>query len=75
MQFRVSGFNFLNHPLVSFNNSNMSTLSLNAGDAVTTYTTPQQALAGLAISNAAAFGSTAFKNGVRIVELGFKYNF
>jgi hypothetical protein len=53
----------------------MGTLALVAGDTVSTYTTPAQALAGLQITNAAAFGSTAFRNGVRIVELGFKYNF
>jgi hypothetical protein len=76
MQFRLSGFNFLNHPLTSFNNINLSTLYLNAGDCTgCTYTTAGQALAGLSITNAASFGSTAFRNGVRIVELGFKYNF
>jgi len=40
-----------------------------------TATTPQQAIQNATISNASTFGSTAFRNGVRIVELGFKYNF
>jgi hypothetical protein len=76
MQFRVSGFNFLNHPITSFNNNNLGSLSLDAGDCTgCTYTTPSQALAALQITNASTFGSTAFRNGVRIVELGFKYNF
>jgi hypothetical protein len=76
MQFRVSGFNFLNHPLTSFNNNNLGSLSLSAGDCTTCkYTTPADALAGATITNASTFGSTSFKNGVRLVELGFKYNF
>jgi len=76
MQFRVSGFNFLNHPITSFNNNSLGSLSLTAGDCSTcTYTTPSQALAGVQISNASSFGYTPFRNGVRIVELGFKYNF
>jgi hypothetical protein len=32
MQFRGSGFNFLNHPLTSFNNQNLDTLYLTAGN-------------------------------------------
>jgi hypothetical protein len=76
MQFRVSGFNFLNHPLTSFNNNNLGSLSLSAGDCTTcTYTTPADALKGATITNASTFGSTSFRNGVRLVELGFKYNF
>jgi hypothetical protein len=76
MQFRVSGFNFLNHPIASFNNNNLGSLNLAAGTCSTcTYTTPQQALAAVQITNTGSFGYTAFRNGVRIVELGFKYNF
>jgi hypothetical protein len=76
MQFRVSGFNVLNHPLTSFNNNNLSTLNLNVGNcAGCTATTPEQAIQNATITNASTFGSTAFRNGVRIVELGFKYNF
>jgi hypothetical protein len=76
MQFRVSGFNFLNHPLTSFNNNNLNTLNLNVVNCTgCTATTPQQAIQNAAIGNASTFGSTAFRTGVRIVELGFKYNF
>lgn len=76
MQFRVEGFNFLNHPLTSFNNADLSTLSLQAGDCSSCkYTTPEQAIQNATIINAQTFGSTAYKNGVRILELAFKYNF
>jgi hypothetical protein len=76
MQLRGSGFNFLNHPLTSFNSQNLSTMYLTAGDpSGSNYTTLTQALENATITNANTFGSTAFKNGVRIVELAFKYNF
>jgi hypothetical protein len=76
MQFRISGFNFLNHPLTSFNNTNLGSLSLQAGDCTTCkYATLSDALQNATITNADTFGSTAFRNGVRIVELAFKYNF
>ena len=84
MQFRGSGFNFLNHPLTSFNNNNLGTMYLTANDcsaaAQAAGTCPQyssltQALQNVAITNAGTFGYTSFKNGVRIVELAFKYNF
>ena len=80
VQFRVSGFNFLNHPLTSFNSANTSTLNLIAGCSSTgtncpTYTTPGQAIEHAVISNASVFGSTQFKTGVRILELALKYDF
>jgi hypothetical protein len=76
MQFRLSGFNFLNHPLSSFANYNLSSLSLIAGDpAGSSYATPQAAISGVKILNTSNFGYTAYKYGQRIVELGFKYNF
>lgn len=76
MQFRLSGFNFLNHPISSFDSEDTSRpLSLYMQDPTTSkYTTFQEAIGGLApqVSN---FGSTSWKAGERIVELGFKYNF
>lgn len=77
IQFQFSGFNFLNHPLISFNPQNLNTLDLVAGDSCSSckYSTPSEALQNATITNASTFGSTAFKNGVRIVELGLKYNF
>lgn len=81
MQFRVSGFNFLNHPLTSFNNNDLGSLNLAAGDPCPTpancpvYTTAAQALQNAGISNASNFGFTPYKNGVRILELALKYDF
>jgi hypothetical protein len=76
MQFRGSGFNFLNHPLISFNNQNLDTLYLTAGNCTgCQYTSLSQALQNAIITNSNTFGYTSFRNGVRIVELAFKYNF
>lgn len=76
MQFRISGFNFLNHPLTSFSGNNLGSLDLSVGDCASCkYSTPQEAIQNATIINAKTFGSTAFRNGVRIMELGFKYDF
>lgn len=76
IQLRASGFNFLNHPLTSFNNNNLGSLSLQIGDCTTCkYTTMSDALQNATITNADTFGATSYRDGVRIVELAFKYNF
>lgn len=76
MQFRISGFNFLNHPISSFASSNLSNLILNTGYADNTvYTNPTDALNNLGIKNKDKFGYTIYKVGQRVAELGFKYNF
>jgi hypothetical protein len=77
IQFRGSGFNFLNHPITSFSGLDPSNpLNLQVGDASTShYTSLQDALNGAKIVNPTIFGGTLYKRGQRIVELGFKYNF
>jgi len=81
LQLRVSGFNFLNHPISSFNNNNLAALNLTYADPACDKTTgagcfysQQAALAGMTLENA-GFGYTPYKAGVRIVEFGVKYNF
>ena len=75
MQFRLAGFNFLNHPLPSFQASNTSALNLTYGLPVGyTASSPQQAFAG-ATQNSNNFGYTPYKQGYRIVEVGARYNF
>jgi hypothetical protein len=76
MQFRISGFNFLNHPLYSFNSASLNDLTLVIGECPgCTPTTPTQAIQDAKISNAKTFGYTTAKDGVRIVELAFEYDF
>jgi hypothetical protein len=75
MQFRLAGFNFLNHPLYAFEASNSSALNLTYGlPAGYVATSPQQAFAA-AVQNSANFGYTPYKQGYRIVEVGARYNF
>jgi hypothetical protein len=81
LQLRASGFNFLNHPISSFNNNNLAALALTFGDqpcnqtsGAGCYYSQQAAFAGVQLENS-GFGYTPFKAGVRIVEFGVKYNF
>ena len=81
IQLRMSAFNFLNHPIPSFSNNSLSALDLTFADpscstttGVGCFHTAQAAYSGMTLQNA-GFGYTPFKNGVRIIEFGAKYNF
>lgn len=69
LQFRLAAFNFLNHPLTSFNKNDTYNLTLGFQDAV-----PGQALKQqyLLYQN---FGSAGIKYGARLVELSVKFQF
>lgn len=81
LQIKVAGFDFLNHPLSSFNTQDQAEMDLIIQDpSNANYTNLKEALAG-AIPNSGTFGRTQYKaspteNGPgRIVELGAKYTF
>jgi hypothetical protein len=81
LQLRISGFNFLNHPIPTFTNNSGNALSLTYQDPACNSTTgagclytQSAAIGSLALSNA-GFGYTPYKTGARIVEFGAKYNF
>jgi hypothetical protein len=59
LQFRVDGYNFMNHPLWSFNGSNLG-LSFDPSTGKV---------------NSSLFGTTTTKQGHRIVELAVKFFF
>jgi hypothetical protein len=69
-QLHASAFNFLNHPLVSFNNNDNTNLNLGSLN----YAVAGQALTPsmLRVPN---FGIANIKYGSRLVELGAKYTF
>jgi Carboxypeptidase regulatory-like domain len=76
MQFRLAGFNFLNHPLAQFYGGAGApvALSLGFGNPAGSATTPQQAIAAATMTTA-NFGYTPYKTGYRIVEVSARYNF
>jgi len=65
LQFRFNLYNWMNHPLWSFNGSNLN-LSFAQASAANGYTMTQ--------SNS-TFGETTTKQGHRIIEMGVKYYF
>lgn len=62
LQFRVQAYNFLNHPLWSFNGSNLNLAFTQQGDGSFKNTSPN-------------FGTVTQKQGNRIVELAVKFYF
>jgi hypothetical protein len=69
LQFRISAFNFLNHPLNTISNSFNNQFQLN-------FTNPNSSTFVQNGSNSSlGFGTDPYKTGRRVVELMLKYNF
>jgi hypothetical protein len=69
LQVRAAAFNFLNHPLVSFNSEDQDNLTLSFLNATAGKTIPQSALK---FQN---FGVADIKVGNRMLEVGAKFSF
>jgi hypothetical protein len=76
LHLRFAAFNFLNHPINSFNGNDQSeyTLSFNHQDMTITNPASPGVLASIPNVNT-DFGHAALKSGRRVVELSLKYNF
>ena len=70
VQVRIEGFNFLNHPNVSFNSNDNTNLTLGNLN----YATAGQQLTTGVLSSP-SFGIANIKYGARLVELGAKFTF
>jgi hypothetical protein len=76
LNIRLAAFNFLNHPINSFNGNQQSeyTLSFNHNDPTITNPVDPSVLASIMNVNA-DFGHAELKSGRRVVELSLKYKF
>jgi len=76
LNIRLAAFNFLNHPINSFNGNQQSeyTLSFNHNDPTITNPADPAVLASITNVNA-DFGHVELKSGRRVVELSLKYQF
>jgi hypothetical protein len=77
LHLRFAAFNFLNHPVPSFNGNESQnyTLSYNYTNPSITNPADPSVLATIPNANAATFGRADLKTGRRVVELSLKYNF
>lgn len=76
LSLRIAAFNFMNHPINSFNGNQQSefTLSFNHQDAKITNPADPAVLNSIKNVNT-DFGQVSLKTGRRVVELSLKYNF
>ncbi len=82
LQFRLAGFNFLNHPNWQLYGGPAAGLGLGFGQTLQKgsngqiiYPTSDAAARASLVQTTNNFGSTPYKSSLRIVELGFKYSF
>ncbi len=71
LQFRLAGFNFINHPLTSFSTSFPQQIALNLSNPAVGGQTASPGAATVA----PGFGVSTIKEGRRVVEVAVKYNF
>lgn len=75
LQFRVAGFNFLNHPLVSFTSRFPNEVNLFLNGATAATTTLGSSTTNCSQDGSNCFGYAGYKEGRRVVELSVKYNY
>jgi hypothetical protein len=77
LHLRFAAFNFLNHPIPSFNSNDPAeyTLSYSYNNPNIENPSSPATLTSIPNANAASFGHADLKSGRRVVELSLKYNF
>lgn len=77
LEFRVSGFNFLNHPITSFSSryTNEASLQLGGSDYSSAHVVGADSGPSCSVIGSNCFGYAGYKTGRRVMEISARFNF